>query len=38
MAGVRVGFAEHARFGVPLTLLSMAIAGVWLWAVGAVRP
>jgi len=38
MAGVRVGFAEHARFGVPLTLLSMAIAGVWLWAVGGVRP
>jgi Na+/H+ antiporter NhaD/arsenite permease-like protein len=35
--GVQVGFREHARFGVPITLLSMAAAGLWLWAIGVVR-
>lgn len=35
--GVRVGFMEHARFGVPITLLSMALAGAWLWAKDLVR-
>ena len=34
-AGVRFGFAEHARAGVPMTILSLAIATVWLWAIGA---
>ncbi|HEY0833708.1 MAG TPA: SLC13 family permease [Azospirillum sp.] len=33
-AGVRLGFVEHARCGVPMTLLSMAVAVVWLWATG----
>lgn len=28
--GVRVGFVEHARCGVPMTLLSMAAAAAWL--------
>ena len=33
-AGVRLGFVEHARCGVPMALLSMALAAVWLWAGG----
>jgi len=33
-AGVRLGFVEHARCGVPMTLLSMAAAVLWLWATG----
>ena len=31
-AGVRLGFIEHARAGIPITLLSTAAATVWLWA------
>ena len=34
---VWVGFLEHARFGVPITLLSMAFSSLWLWWLGAVR-
>ncbi|BAI72922.1 membrane anion transport protein [Azospirillum sp. B510] len=34
VAGVRLGFVEHARCGVPMALLSMAVAAVWLWAGG----
>ncbi|WP_376956953.1 SLC13 family permease [Azospirillum sp. A26] len=33
-AGVKLGFVEHARCGVPMALLSMAVAAVWLWAGG----
>ncbi|KAA0581565.1 SLC13 family permease [Azospirillum sp. Sh1] len=33
-SGVRLGFVEHARCGVPMALLSMALAAVWLWAGG----
>jgi Na+/H+ antiporter NhaD/arsenite permease-like protein len=33
-AGVRFGFADHARAGIPMTLASMAIAALWLWAGG----
>lgn len=33
-SGVRLGFVEHARCGVPIALLSMAVAAVWLWAGG----
>jgi Na+/H+ antiporter NhaD/arsenite permease-like protein len=33
-AGVRLGFIEHARCGVPMTLLSMAAAVLWLWVTG----
>jgi Na+/H+ antiporter NhaD/arsenite permease-like protein len=29
--GVRLGFAEYARVGVPITLVSMAIAVAWLY-------
>ncbi len=33
-AGVTLGFVEHARCGVPMTLLSFAAAVAWLWAAG----
>lgn len=29
--GVRVGWLEHARVGVPVTVLTLAVAAVWLW-------
>jgi len=31
--GVSLGFAEHARCGIPMTLASMAAATVWLLAI-----
>ncbi len=33
-AGVRLTFRDHARSGVPITLVSMIAAGLWLWALG----
>ena len=33
-AGVRFGFWDHARAGVPLTLVSMALACLWFYATG----
>ena len=35
--GVHLGFRDHAKAGVPITLLSMAISAVWLWALGVIR-
>ena len=32
--GVLLTFRDHARAGVPITLISMAFAGLWLWAKG----
>lgn len=32
--GVRLTFRDHAKAGVPITLLSMFLAGCWLWAGG----
>ncbi|MEO3435423.1 SLC13 family permease [Inquilinus sp. CAU 1745] len=32
--GVRLGFLDHARCGVPIALLSMGVAMLWLWAGG----
>jgi Na+/H+ antiporter NhaD/arsenite permease-like protein len=29
--GVRIGWAEHARVGVPITLITLALAAGWLW-------
>jgi len=29
--GVKIGWREHARVGVPVTLLTLAIAAAWLW-------
>src|SRR5262245_28081114 len=36
-AGVRLSFRDHARAGVPISLISMLIAGFWLWGVGLMR-
>jgi Na+/H+ antiporter NhaD/arsenite permease-like protein len=33
VAGVRLSFYEHAKTGVPITVLSMLSAGFWLWIV-----
>jgi Na+/H+ antiporter NhaD/arsenite permease-like protein len=32
--GVQLTFQDHAKAGVPITLLSMLIAGFWLWIGG----
>lgn len=37
-SGVRLTFRDHARAGVPITLLSMLFACVWLCAAGLMRP
>jgi Na+/H+ antiporter NhaD/arsenite permease-like protein len=34
--GVHLRFRDHARAGVPITLLSMAVAVLWLWQMGAI--
>jgi len=31
IAGVRLSFYDHAKMGVPITILSMLSAGFWLW-------
>jgi Na+/H+ antiporter NhaD/arsenite permease-like protein len=36
-AGVNLTFRDHARAGVPITLLSMIVAGLYLWATGQMR-
>jgi Na+/H+ antiporter NhaD/arsenite permease-like protein len=35
-SGVRLGFVDFARSGVPMTLASLAAAVGWLWAAGLV--
>jgi Na+/H+ antiporter NhaD/arsenite permease-like protein len=32
--GVLLSFRDHARAGVPITVVSMLLAGLWLWAAG----
>ncbi|MBI5121050.1 MAG: anion transporter [Rhodospirillales bacterium] len=32
--GVRLGFLDHAKSGIPMTLLSLALAIGWLWVIG----
>lgn len=32
--GVKLGFLDHARSGIPVTLLTMGIACLWLWLFG----
>ncbi len=32
--GVRLGLADHARAGIPMTLATMAVGTAWLWATG----
>jgi Na+/H+ antiporter NhaD/arsenite permease-like protein len=29
--GVRIGWREHARVGIPVTLVTLLVAGAWLW-------
>jgi Na+/H+ antiporter NhaD/arsenite permease-like protein len=31
--GVMLGFTEHARCGIPMTLLALAFAGFWFWLI-----
>jgi Na+/H+ antiporter NhaD/arsenite permease-like protein len=33
-AGIAISFRDHARAGVPIALLSMAAASLWLWGAG----
>jgi Na+/H+ antiporter NhaD/arsenite permease-like protein len=33
--GAKLGFADHAKAGIPIALISMAFAAGWLWATGA---
>jgi Na+/H+ antiporter NhaD/arsenite permease-like protein len=33
-AKVELSFYDHAKTGVPITLLSMSFAGLWIWATG----
>lgn len=35
--GVALSFRDHARAGVPITLLSMLAAALWLWTAGLMR-
>jgi Na+/H+ antiporter NhaD/arsenite permease-like protein len=35
--GLRLTFRDHAKAGVPITLLSMILAGLWLW-IGGYMP
>ena len=37
-AGVELSFAEHARCGVPMTLLSLLFAVAWLVLLGHIGP
>jgi Na+/H+ antiporter NhaD/arsenite permease-like protein len=37
-AGVRLSFAEHAKCGVPMTLLSLLLALAWLYGAGYAAP
>ncbi len=36
--GVKLGFRDHARAGVPLTLVTLALAALWLVILGTVAP
>ncbi|MEK1876068.1 MAG: anion transporter, partial [Rhizobium altiplani] len=35
--GVQLTFHDHAKTGIPITILSMLVAGLWLW-VGGYMP
>jgi hypothetical protein len=35
---VRLSFLEHARCGVPMTLLSLLLALAWLYGAGHAEP
>jgi Na+/H+ antiporter NhaD/arsenite permease-like protein len=31
LLGVRISFQEHARLGIPITLVSLAVLLLWIW-------
>jgi len=33
---VHLSFLDHARAGIPITLITMAIAALWLLAIGVI--
>jgi Na+/H+ antiporter NhaD/arsenite permease-like protein len=33
-AGVQLSFSDHAKSGIPITVISMLFSGLWLWAIG----
>lgn len=33
-SGVRLSFGDHARAGIPITMVSVAFASLWLWMLG----
>jgi Na+/H+ antiporter NhaD/arsenite permease-like protein len=37
-SGVHLSLRDHARAGVPITLVSMLLAGLWLWLGGFMAP
>jgi Na+/H+ antiporter NhaD/arsenite permease-like protein len=37
LAGVRLSFRDHAKAGVPITVISLLFAVLWLWAMGLMR-
>ncbi|MEA3277983.1 MAG: SLC13 family permease [Pseudomonadota bacterium] len=34
-SGLKITFREHARTGIPVTILSLLIAGAWLWLIAS---
>jgi Na+/H+ antiporter NhaD/arsenite permease-like protein len=36
LAGVRLSFRDHAKAGVPITVISLLLAVLWLWTLGLV--
>jgi Na+/H+ antiporter NhaD/arsenite permease-like protein len=38
LVGVKLSFRDHAKAGLPITLLSLLFAGLWLWAMGLMPP
>lgn len=35
--GIRISWRDHARVGIPVTLLTLVVAGGWLWAFSGLR-
>jgi Na+/H+ antiporter NhaD/arsenite permease-like protein len=32
VCGIKIGFREHAQVGIPVTLFSLAVLGIWTYA------
>jgi Na+/H+ antiporter NhaD/arsenite permease-like protein len=37
LAGLQLSLGDHAKAGVPITLVSLLLAGMWIWAMGLMR-